>query len=394
VPANRTAGALLLLGLATAACQDLPTAQQSQDDRAALNRGGAAAPPADAGNASKAGYTCLISKRTPSGPQQYHYMRVRGIQLPQSVEAKGGQKTLLQLTFQSPGEPVFARVNCRIPATQAAVDVMLGIFVRQAPQAALSPAKAPSALRSADASLFVDPKRRGRLLVAGDNLVPSGGPLMDTGCVTAGSCTLPGVTAYGYPSPTYPDPWGYACSWGCGWNASAADYGGNDYYDPGTPPEDDAPKPCNTGDPAVDNAAMAAEMKALWAASNYSPSTPQDQRKEQYAWVVYQNGVYSFPSMGIPPTACGYEGETSATPPPGAIGFIHTHPWYIPEVQTSCGTGSGVYLGLPSEDDIAASKALGLPGWIIDASKVTKFDGKNGPAPVNTIEFQVDRCGY
>ena len=235
LPANRTAGVLLLLGLATAACQDLPTAQRSQDDPAALNRGGSAAAPA--GAPQKGGYTCLISKRTPAGPQQYHYMRVRGIQLPQNVEEKGGKKTLLQLTFQSPGEPVFARVNCRVPATQAAVDLMLGIFVRQAPQAALSPAKAPSAFGRADVSLFIDPKRRGRLLPGAEGLTPTGGPLMDTGCVTAGYCALPGITGYAYPTPTYTDPWGSMCAWGCGWNASAGDYGGGDYYDPGSAEE-------------------------------------------------------------------------------------------------------------------------------------------------------------
>jgi hypothetical protein len=122
---------LLLLGLVTSACQDLPTGRRAEDNAAVLNRGGVPAAPTVAGKSSASWASCLISKRTPGGPQRYRYVHVRGIELPQSAEEVRGRTTVLRLTFQSPGEPVLAQVNCRIPATQMAADVVIGMFVRQ-----------------------------------------------------------------------------------------------------------------------------------------------------------------------------------------------------------------------------------------------------------------------
>ena len=391
LPANPKIGMLLLLGLASAACQDLPTGSTIPDDLPHDLRGGHPATPGDAA-ASGSRYSCLISDRTPDGPQRYHYRHVRGIRLPRSVESPDGRTTLLRLTFQSPGEPVRAQVNCRIPATHEAIDLMVATFVRPAAQPALSPARGSRGARYGEVSLFVDPKRRVQRLATASIAAPGGGPHLDTGCVTAGSCSIPGVTAYGYPSPTYVDPYS-GCYWGCGYNASVGDSGGGDYYDPGSPPED-GPQPCNTGDPVIDDPRMAEEMKALWAASNYSPTTPQNQRLEQYAWVVYSNGVYSFPSMGVTPGPCGFLGSAQLTPPPGTIGFIHTHPWTSAEIQTTCGGNPQPYWNLPSTYDVQASASLGLPGYIIDANKVTKFNASNGMTPINSIDTQNNRCGY
>jgi hypothetical protein len=132
----------------------------------------------------------------------------------------------------------------------------------------------------------------------------------------------------------------------------------------------------------------------LWTASNYSPSTPQDQRLEQYAWIVQTSNGYTFQSMGIPPSPCGVTEPIQVEKPAGAIAFIHTHPWSVLEVQTSCGSDNGTYYGLPSPQDVSTSATLGIPGYILDANGITKFDAATGSGTGTSIDARIPRCGY
>ena len=231
----RTQGVAAAALLVVAAACDLPTSGVDQ------GRGHASVQRATVRHdAGRGRYGCLTSVRTSNGgPPAYRYRRVRGIELPDSVEA-GGRTVVLRLTFQSPGEPVFAQVNCRIPATAAAARLIRGTFVRSA-QPGLSPPGGSTRATSSRSDLFVEPRKLRIALptATGAALAPRG-PLMDYGCVTAGSCALPpiGEPVSPYPAGSYTNPYD-ACYWGCGWNASAADNGGGSGYDPGTP-EDDA----------------------------------------------------------------------------------------------------------------------------------------------------------
>lgn len=192
--------------------------------------------------------------------------------------------------------------------------------------------------------------------------------------------------------PPDPDPG----SGGSGDNGG--DPGGDDGWGSGgggmDDPNDPDPDPCDTGDQIIDSESVQAGFEELWNASNYGPNVPQTERREQYAWIVQTPNGYALMSMGIAGAPCGFEGEVSVDPPAGAVAFVHTHPWAIGEWQTTCGNVSSPYLGLPSSDDVEASRVLGLPGYILDANQITRFDAAEGSNQATAVQNQVSRCGY
>jgi hypothetical protein len=163
---------------------------------------------------------------------------------------------------------------------------------------------------------------------------------------------------------------------------------------PDTTQKDTTKNPCNTSDPILNSPDFATGAQSLWAQSNYGPSTPQADRREQYSWIVQTSTGYSFVPIGTTPQPCGMGSAEYLSPPPGTVAFIHTHPWTDGEMQTTCGPRQARYFGLPSEDDVAAAAQLTLPGYILDTKRITQFDGNSGPAPANAIQSQTPRCGY
>jgi hypothetical protein len=160
-------------------------------------------------------------------------------------------------------------------------------------------------------------------------------------------------------------------------------------------------------------------LKELWARSN--ASALQAQRLEQAAWII-QNPDGTFGMAPFSVTAqgpCRVNGNFNA--PPGAVAWVHTHPFTRDEVQTICGalkqpdpTAPGgyrdvlgpngqpvypVYRNNPSitdrellsdvNDAMTRAGRDQLAGVIIDANRTTVYTEIPGDSPT-----AFPRCGY
>jgi hypothetical protein len=104
----------------------------------------------------------------------------------------------------------------------------------------------------------------------------------------------------------------------------------------GTAPSPDPPADtCLTGDEGLDAPAVKQGLKDLWTRSN--PDAPQAQRLEQAGWIVRGwDGSYSMVPFNVSVQGpCNINGNLSA--PPGAVAWVHTHPFTTGEVMASCG---------------------------------------------------------
>lgn len=184
------------------------------------------------------------------------------------------------------------------------------------------------------------------------------------------------------------------------------------------PPPPPSPDTCRTGDEALDAPAVKQGLNDLWIRSN--PDAPQAQRREQAGWIIRSaDGAYSMVPFSVSMQGpCNINGNLNA--PPGAVAWVHTHPYRRGEVQTSCpplqepdpsAPGGyrdvmrngqrvyGTYLNRPSDadrqllDQVNALRAeLGqdqLAGVVIDADRTTVFTEAPGEKPVS-----LPRCGY
>jgi hypothetical protein len=159
---------------------------------------------------------------------------------------------------------------------------------------------------------------------------------------------------------------------------------------------------CKTQDQMIDDLDVQQAFKDFWAASGLSLS--QEQRREQGGW------IFADPSGGymVVPFAAELERtpcsiELPVTPPAGALGYIHTHPFRVGELVTVPGclpTLNGkVYpvrflSGSSDADDQVQSgyKAQGynLRAYVIDANTIIQYDGSGIPQNERTY----GRCGY
>ncbi len=228
------------------------------------------------------------------------------------------------------------------------------------------------------------------------------GPLRDAHDGTRMStCTLSGCTATVSPTEVVPkgDPICDISDCDLPLGEDDDDTGGGGTGGGGTPttPPDTtqqdttAEAPCNTEDPIVDSREVQAGFRDLWKASNYGPDVPQEQRLEQYAWIMETARGYRLESMGVAPQPCGTVSPVLLSKPAGAVAWVHTHPWGILEMQTTCGPDSSLYAGLPSIEDVDLSTQFGgLRGYILDPAGITQFSSNGGRA----TEARHARCGY
>jgi hypothetical protein len=175
---------------------------------------------------------------------------------------------------------------------------------------------------------------------------------------------------------------------------------------------------CKTGDPVLDDPVVRQGLKDLWSRSN--ADSAQAKRVEQSGWIVQRtDGSFAMVALAIrSQSPCGVNGNFA--PPPGAVAWVHTHPFTTGEVQTICGalkepdpsTGGWrdargpngqllypTYANAPSSPDHAVLLAINRPrerngldlitGIIIDADRTTAFTEH---ASDGTIPFP--RCGY
>ncbi|HEX8393623.1 MAG TPA: hypothetical protein VF665_14860 [Longimicrobium sp.] len=175
------------------------------------------------------------------------------------------------------------------------------------------------------------------------------------------------------------------CDW---WNPCGSDDDGSPSTSPtgggGAPPpnpcytcEPDPNKPCATGDPVIDNPDVNGIFQSLWNQSNYGPNVPQAQRSEHGAWIISENGRLSAVPMSGVSSPCGID---PGPKPANAVGAIHTHPWHLGEMMTSCGGGESPYVPVASDEDAAALASWGFSeGYIMDAQGISKiFPGQPG----------------
>lgn len=255
------------------------------------------------------------------------------------------------------------------------------------------------------------------LAVAADS-----GDYQDPACCEKVIVTVPG------PDPAECDPYaslnwcegGGDCltagSTGCPIGGGPGPGGGGGVVPPDNPPADTA---CNTSDsPVLNDAAVQTGFEDLWNQSRMN--LEQSQRLESAAWIVQNadGSRHMVPFSYTQRNACAVNGNFF--PPPGAVGFVHTHPFTTGERMTACGpmtyeTPNGqshvvvgrdgqplyhTYNNQPSPRDRHllqgvinhVRKARGEPpldGYVLDNEGITRYVGMNGDK-----DRLYGRCGY
>jgi hypothetical protein len=229
----RSGTALFSVVALIAGCRDLPTEQRPPLQP---SRGSAPTDAASGAFPGREAYGCNASERA-TGFNGYRYTHGR-ITFPARELAPGSKGIAVKLVFQDPSTAPRAVVRCYIPASDAALRRVVGLFVR-GPGAGVPPTSlargAGRPMWSIDRMILFDPKRRGQ------SVAPTR-PSFDTGCVMDGICSLPPI---GSPVPAYSYP-GYYWGGGDGWatEQSAGSYyhydgeGYGEGSDPGVPPEE------------------------------------------------------------------------------------------------------------------------------------------------------------
>lgn len=104
-----------------------------------------------------------------------------------------------------------------------------------------------------------------------------------------------------------------------------------------SPPATEPPSPdsCETQNTVVDDPVVQAGFKDLWQRSRINE--PQAQRLETAAWIVRNaDGTHRLVELSYSQRGpCNVNGNWSA--PPGAIGYVHTHPFAAGEEMVVCG---------------------------------------------------------
>lgn len=163
---------------------------------------------------------------------------------------------------------------------------------------------------------------------------------------------------------------------------------------------------CPPVDSIMDSVSVRDSVASAWQRSNYAPGSDQTTRWEQGGWIIRgSDGRYSVLDFAFPAQNCGLNPPPGTQPPPGAVAWFHTHPWTFDEKATTCfkfnfnapnvpsvlrnlGLQPQNYKGVPSEDDQATAGVWNLPGYIIDADGIARFDS------TTTRRISSARCGY
>jgi len=168
------------------------------------------------------------------------------------------------------------------------------------------------------------------------------------------------------------------------------------------PPNDLESDTCKTQNPMIDDLDVRQAFKDFWAASGVDLA--QDQRREQGGWIFLDlTGGYTVVPFAADLTRTPCSIELPATPPAGAVGYIHTHPFAAGELVTVCGgvrSASGrvypisfVSGSSDADDEVqAAYRAAGhnIKAYVIDANTIIEYDGSGIPQN----ESKYGRCGY
>lgn len=363
----------LLLG--AAACADSPSAPENMVGTAPATAAVTSAQGDPVGRVG--GFLCYTSVRTPGGPYRYRYGRLE-LEFPRPALDPYGSTVQYRYRVQRQGEEPTRFASCVIPNTREAIRLTHAYF-------------------RVGKHAQVTERRRGTgagemtTLMCGRN----GEPACELEAIEVGveGCSNPDWTR-GEDGVCRSDRGGGGSdgSGDGGWGGS--DWGGGDSPDPGTPP-----KPCDTGDPVLDSPEMQDAMKDLWEASN--SNAPEAERREIAGWIVPTSGGYAIvPATMIASGPCSMSFAVGDRPA-DAVGFIHTHPYSLREIQYQCPpqrngqpyeyTGR---LGPPDRDAMRTLNAIqpGLgKGYFIDKNGISKISANTR---VNRTDARYGRCGY
>lgn len=169
------------------------------------------------------------------------------------------------------------------------------------------------------------------------------------------------------------------------------------------PPEE---PPCATSDSVVNAPAVQNGFKEIWDRSNADAEIAQ--RREVGGFVI-RDPLLGYTFQPFPESwsasACSIAPPQGFMPPASAVAWVHTHPYETEEKMTSCppdpivigGTLFYVYtkyMNDPSGDDGKYAQRWGLPGYVIDKNKITKFVGNPQSEIHYDITFRTNRCAY
>jgi hypothetical protein len=160
-------------------------------------------------------------------------------------------------------------------------------------------------------------------------------------------------------------------------------------------------------DSVIADSAVQAMLAPLWTASEYADANglvkPLADRKEHGGFIIRTGNTYTF--QPFPSTwnadACGIDVDTTYAIPTGTVAFIHTHPFTAGETTgPPCPPSGydannnpiyGVYNNEPSDfsgDRRVSFNWDNLPGYILDANKVIRFN----VLPI--LDYKSSRCAY
>ena len=366
---------LMLVLFAAAGCTDSPTASTAVADapaRRASVLGGTTGTP----------YPCLKSVRASGGSYRYRYGSM-DLHFPAPTLSSTGATVEYRYRAESVDGDTLVMINCRIPATPAAIQYTNRRF-------GIS---------------------EGRLRIVPDRA----GVVSTAGCVEDGLCHMEALVVV---VETCPDAtWtlgddgvckstrggGAAGGGSTGGDWGDAGSGGGDSPDPGTPPA-----PCNSDTyPVLNSPGVQDGMQQLWNDTNpdYGDKIA---RTERGGWIVpAAGGGYTIRPFGDEAVAepCGI--DFNGVVPPGAIGYVHTHPWRTGESMESCGVDARTerfptYRGNASKADIAfLRRAAGIDpvvtqGFVMDKNGITIFSPQTQASdPLGGgRDDRIARCNY
>lgn len=111
-------------------------------------------------------------------------------------------------------------------------------------------------------------------------------------------------------------------------------------------------------------------------------------RPSRIAWSRLHGGYTLVPIVNASFYPCAVAIHES--PPPGVVSMVHTHPFKLGEVTSTCADYPTLYTGTPSDDDRATLTRFGFStGYIPDASGIARFTASGGESAQRET-----RCGY
>lgn len=207
---RRPATTLMLLTVASSACQDLPAGAITDGSALDLRRTGTSLPGLGLGRPGPSPYLCYVSERTEGGLQRYRY-GILPLRFPRNAISPDGSTRSYRLHVKRPGEDPVGAARCVIPDTPEAVRML---------------------------------NRRFGVEGGGQAEQTEGTALMSTTC-TVSNCPIEGIVVTAPPkgggSGTSDGSWYDNCdsAWSCNDGSPGDWYGGGDSYEPPPPETDD-----------------------------------------------------------------------------------------------------------------------------------------------------------